>query len=60
VIKPVTYLGNALRGIVEKPNGWRSPKRCMHRGEDSIRVYLEDTGWKGMDGRSQGKNRDQQ
>ena len=31
----------------------------MHRWEDSIRVFLEDTSWEGMDVSSLGKNRDQ-
>jgi len=32
----------------------------MHRWEDSIVVFLEDTGWEGMDGSSLAKKRDQQ
>jgi hypothetical protein len=32
----------------------------MHRWEDSIRVFLEDTGWKGMDGCCLAMNRGQQ
>ena len=34
-------------------------KICAQMG-DSIREFLEDTGWKGMDGCSLAKNRDQQ
>jgi len=51
---------SAFSDMVEKPKGWRSAERYMQRWEDSIRVFLEDTGWKGMDGSSLAKNRDQQ
>jgi hypothetical protein len=31
----------------------------MLRWEDSIRVFVEDTGWEGMNGSNLAKNRDQ-
>jgi hypothetical protein len=49
-----------FRGLVEKPKGWRPPERYMHIWEDNIRMYLEGTGWEGMDWISLAKDKDQQ
>jgi hypothetical protein len=50
---------NAYGVLVGKPEGKRPLGRPRRRGEDNIRMYLRETGWKGVEWMHMAQDRDQ-
>jgi hypothetical protein len=40
----------AYRFLVGKPKGKRPLRRCRIRGEDNVKMNLQEVGWGSMDG----------